>query len=62
LNPQDARELIEYGVASGGMITKVEACLLALTKVPVTRIIDGRVAHALLDEVEGKGDGTTMSW
>jgi acetylglutamate kinase len=62
LNPQDARELIEFGVASGGMITKVEACLLALTKVPIARIIDGRIAHALLDEVEGKGDGTTIGW
>jgi len=62
LNPQDARELIEYGVASGGMVTKIEACLLALTKVPITRIIDGRVPHALLDDVEGKGDGTTIGW
>jgi acetylglutamate kinase len=62
LNPQDARELIEFGVASGGMVAKVEACLLALTKVPVARIIDGRVPHTLLDEVEGKGDGTTIGW
>src|SRR4030043_488768 len=62
LNPQDARELIDYGVASGGMVTKIEACLLALTKVPITRIIDGRVPHALLDDVEGKGDGTTIGW
>jgi acetylglutamate kinase len=62
LNPQDARELIDYGVASGGMVAKIEACLVAMTKVPVTRIIDGRVPHALLDEIEGKGDGTTIAW
>jgi acetylglutamate kinase len=62
LNPQDARELIEFGVASGGMVAKIEACLLAMTKVPVTRIIDGRVSHALLDEFEGKGEGTTIGW
>jgi acetylglutamate kinase len=62
LNPQDARELIDYGVASGGMVAKIEACLLAMTKVPMTRIIDGRVPHALLDEFEGKGDGTTIGW
>jgi acetylglutamate kinase len=62
LNPQDARELIDYGVASGGMVAKIEACLLAMTKVPLTRIIDGRVPHALLDEFEGKGDGTTIGW
>jgi acetylglutamate kinase len=54
--------MIEYGVASGGMVAKIEACLLALTKIPVARIIDGRAPHALLDEVEGKGDGTTISW
>jgi acetylglutamate kinase len=62
LNPQDARELIDYGVVSGGMVAKIEACLLALTKVPMARIIDGRLSHALLDEVEGKGDGTTIGW
>ena len=62
LNPQDAREMIDYGVASGGMVAKLEACLLAMTKVPVTRIIDGRVPHALLDELEGKGEGTTIGW
>jgi len=62
LSPQGAKEMIEYGVASGGMVAKIEACLLALTKIPVARIIDGRTRHALLDEVEGKGDGTTISW
>jgi acetylglutamate kinase len=44
------------------MVAKIEACLLAMTKVPMTRIIDGRVPHALLDEFEGKGDGTTIGW
>jgi acetylglutamate kinase len=62
LNPQDARELIDYGVVSGGMVAKIEACLLAMTKVPLARIIDGRVPHALLDEFEGKGEGTSISW
>jgi len=62
LNPQDANELILLGVASGGMVAKIEACLLALTKIPIARIIDGRVPHALLDEFEGKGDGTTIGW
>jgi acetylglutamate kinase len=62
LNPQDAREMIDLGVARGGMAAKLEACLMAMTKVPVTRIIDGRVPHALLDEFEGKGEGTTIGW
>lgn len=60
LNRHDARELIDCGVAKGGMVAKIEACLLAINKVPLTRIIDGRVPHALLDEFEGKGDGTTI--
>jgi acetylglutamate kinase len=62
LSPQGARELIDSGVAAGGMAAKLEACLTALTRISVTRIIDGRVAHALLDEVEGRGDGTTIGW
>ena len=62
LSPQDARELVASGVASGGMVAKIEACLMALTKIPITRIIDGRLSHALLDEVEGGGDGTTIGW
>jgi acetylglutamate kinase len=60
LNRQDARKLIDNGVVQGGMVAKIEACLLATTKVPMTRIIDGRVPHALLNELEGKGDGTTI--
>jgi len=62
LSPQEARELVDSGVAAGGMVAKIEACLMALTKIPVARIIDGRVSHALLDEVEGRGDGTTIGW
>jgi acetylglutamate kinase len=61
LSPEEAKALVTTGVASGGMIPKVEACLLALTAVPVTRIIDGRLPHALLREIEGKGDGTTIA-
>jgi len=61
LSPEEAKALVTTGVASGGMIPKVEACLRALTAVPVTRIIDGRLPHALLREIEGKGDGTTIA-
>ena len=61
LTPGEAKELVASGVASGGMATKIEACLIALTKVQTTRIIDGRVPHALLGEIEGKGDGTTIA-
>lgn len=61
LSPEEARNLITSGVASGGMIPKIEACLCALSTVPITRIIDGRVAHALLKEMKGRGKGTTIS-
>jgi acetylglutamate kinase len=61
LSPEEAKALVTTGVASGGMIPKVEACLRALTAVPVTRIIDGRLPHALLREIEGKGDGTIIA-
>lgn len=55
-----ARTMIESGTATGGMIAKLEASLIASQKVALTRIIDGRVDHALLDEIEGKGNGTTI--
>ena len=55
-----ARDMIESGTASGGMIAKLEAGMIAAHKVSLTRIIDGRVSHALLDEIEGKGKGTTI--
>lgn len=55
-----ARSMIESGTASGGMIAKLEAGLIASQKVALTRIIDGRVDHALLDEIDGKCKGTTI--
>ena len=63
LSPQEARDFVVAGVASGGMIPKVEACLRALPAVPIARIIDGRMPQALLREVMGKseGEGTTIA-
>ncbi len=60
LSQAEARVLIEQGVASKGMVPKIEACLRALPRVPITRIIDGRLPHALLQELEGRGGGTTI--
>jgi len=60
LSPKEAKELLDSGVASGGMIPKLEACLHALPTVTTTRIIDGRVPHALIGEIEGRGEGTTI--
>jgi len=60
LTAKEAEELIASGVASGGMIPKIKACLKALATTPITRIIDGRQPHVLLNEIRGKGDGTTI--
>lgn len=60
LSANQAQELITSGIASGGMVPKIEACLRALSAVPVARIIDGRVPHALRQEIAGKSPGTTI--
>ena len=61
LTPGEAHALVDSGVASGGMIPKIEACLRALESVPVTHIIDGREQHALADAVHGKEIGTKIA-
>jgi acetylglutamate kinase len=60
LSTAEAVALMTSGVASGGMIPKINACLRALTSTAITRIIDGRQPHALIKEVEGQGGGTTI--
>ena len=60
LSSGEAEALIASGVASGGMIPKIKACLRALDGTSGTCIIDGRQPHALLGEVEGHGGGTTI--
>jgi acetylglutamate kinase len=66
LNLAEAKDMLASGIASGGMIPKIEASLRALTTTKVVRIIDGRAAHALRDDItrkarqETKGGGTTI--
>ena len=60
LSPGEAEALMASGVASGGMIPKIKACLRALSNVSATGIIDGRQPHALLREVKQGGVGTTI--
>ena len=57
-----ARELIDQGVISSGMIPKVEACLELLDKgVRKIHIVDGRVRHSLLLEIyTNRGVGTEL--
>jgi acetylglutamate kinase len=61
LSPAEADSLLLSGVASGGMIPKLKACLKALGNTATTcAIIDGRQQHALLHEVDTGGCGTTI--
>ncbi|MFH1484692.1 MAG: acetylglutamate kinase [Chloroflexota bacterium] len=60
LSAERARELIASGIAGGGMIPKIEACLRGLASASAALIIDGRHPHALVAAVEGRGGGTTI--
>ena len=60
LSSDEVEALMTAGVASGGMIPKIKACLVALHNTSTTHIIDGRQPHALLREIERGGGGTTI--
>jgi acetylglutamate kinase len=60
LTATEAEELVEKGVAKGGMIPKISACIRAISKTTVASIIDGRQPHALRAEIEGAASGTTI--
>ncbi|HEX78641.1 MAG TPA: acetylglutamate kinase, partial [Dehalococcoidia bacterium] len=61
LSPGEAEALMDSGVASGGMIPKIKACLRAVSNAKTSCIIiDGRRKHALLDEVITGGSGTVI--
>jgi acetylglutamate kinase len=60
LSVSEAEALVASGVASGGMIPKVKACLRALSGASITRIIDGKQPHALRKEIEEGAEGTTI--
>ena len=62
LTKKEAEAFIEDGTISGGMIPKVEACLMALSQgARKTSIIDGRLPHSLLLELfTSQGIGTEI--
>ena len=60
LTAGQAEALITAGVAAGGMIPKIKACLTAIRGNARTSIIDGRQPHALLNEANGKVSGTVI--
>jgi acetylglutamate kinase len=62
LTAAEARELIDAGSISGGMIPKVECALDALSKgVAKAHILDGRLSHSVLLEIfTDSGVGTQI--
>lgn len=60
LSATEAEELVRSGVASGGMIPKVRGCLRVVNTAATTCVIDGRQPHALRQQIEGQGSGTTI--
>jgi acetylglutamate kinase len=60
LTAAEAEKLVITGVAKGGMIPKISACVHALIKTAAASIIDGRQPHALRAELEGAASGTTI--
>ena len=62
LTVSEAKELIDSGVAKGGMIPKLEGCMHAIEQgVGRVHILDGRIPHCLLLEFfTRKGIGTMI--
>ena len=58
---RQAKDLIDSGIANGGMIPKIEACAFAVETVRASYIIDGRIAGALLECVAGNDIGTRIT-
>lgn len=62
LGKSEAQALVDQGVATGGMIPKIQACLYALEKgVEGVVILDGRAPHAAAEAlICGRGAGTLI--
>jgi acetylglutamate kinase len=61
LTAADALDLMSSGAIDEGMVPKLDSCLKALSVTDDVRVVDGRVAHALLHEMEGGVGGTTVA-
>jgi acetylglutamate kinase len=60
LNKTQAQALVDSGVASGGMIPKINGCLTALAAGTTTCIVDGRQPGALIKAIENDTAGTVI--
>ena len=61
LDRRRANILLNSGVVQGGMIPKLSACLRALESSPTADIIDGRQPGALMECLNGRSTGTTIT-
>jgi acetylglutamate kinase len=61
MTEEDVKELLDNGIASGGMIPKLEAAIYALPYVEKVNIIDGRKPNAIIHCYEGNDTGTTIT-
>ena len=61
LGVKQAQALLSSGVAFGGMIPKLRACLRAANAGVVCRIVDGRSNGAILCTIENDIQGSTIS-
>jgi len=60
LDPEQAKSLIARGLATEGMIPKIESCLESLPNIRFAQIIDGRKPHALLECLSSSTMGTLV--
>lgn len=61
IEPEEVEGLLETGVAYGGMIPKLRACLRASRAGTICRIVDGRIPHAIIDAIGGNRNGSTIT-
>lgn len=61
LSPKEALALLNTGVAKGGMIPKLRACLMAVRAGVTCSIVDGRKPHALAKVISGGTGGTVIT-
>lgn len=61
LDIKQVKDLLDSGVAYGGMIPKLHACLRATNEKVVCRIVDGRCVRAVIAAVENDIQGSTIS-
>ena len=61
IKPEEVANLLESGIAYGGMIPKLKACLTAAKSGTTCRIVDGRQPHAVIEAITGNRNGSTIT-